>query len=113
MKNLVSGVVIALLVAGLLAAASAPTQSKSIIMLGSGGPVPLCAPGDCSCDPGPGLPPVCPNQLTNADRAQQALDRVNDPKLQFMSSGGPVPLCAPGDCKCNPGPGLPPVCPTR
>ncbi len=109
MKNLLGAVVLALLVAGLLAAASAPTQSKPTMILGQGGPIPLCAPGDCGCDPGPALPPVCP-KLKNADRAQQALDRINNPDMK-LSQGGPIPLCAPGDCGCDQGPALPPVCP--
>ncbi len=63
MKNLVGAAIVALLITGVLAGASTPMHPKSILILGDGGggPMPLCAPGDTTCDPGPGLPrPTAP-----------------------------------------------------
>jgi hypothetical protein len=49
-------------------------------------PMPLCAPGDPNCKPGPWWPP----------------------QVKANMSPAPMPLCAPGDKTCKPGPWWPP-----
>jgi hypothetical protein len=89
MKKIAQYATMTLMLTGIFAAVGTPASASMQGPLGlNPAPMPMCAPGDQNCVPGPLWP--SPNAKTAS--------------ANVSLNPAPMPMCAPGDQNCVPGP---------